>query len=418
MISSLSRLFFTFVIAAASFASAEDWPQWRGPTGDNHASPGTTAPVRWTETEGVVWKTALPTGAGHSSPTIVGQRVYLTTGDAEAGTQSLLVLDRGSGELLRNELVHSGGLPAEIHPNNTHASPTVASDGQRVFALFHNDNAAWLTAFTLEGEKLWQQRVGGFDPQRYQFGFGSSPRVVDGLVIVSTEYDGPESGIYAVSAETGDPVWKATRPDSLSYSTPAIATLRGRKQLFLTGNQMAASYEVATGEKIWSVTAPSFATCGTMVWDEKRELVFGSGGYPESFTLAVKLGGLPQVVWQNRVKCYEQSMLWSDGFIYAVADSGVAYCWCGEDGEEMWKERLGGKFSSSPLLVDGKVYVTSEEGVMRVFSASPEQFELISVNQLGDSGFATPTPVDGRLYHRYGKTENGVRQEYLVAIGE
>lgn len=407
-----------FLFAAAS-ATAQDWLQWRGPTGDNHAPAGATAPDAWSEDEGLAWKTPVP-GRGHASPTIVGDRIYLITADEAAQTQSLLIFDRNDGRLIREVLTHEGGLPERIHPSNTHASSTVASDGERVFALFCNGDAAVVTAYTLEGEKLWRQRVGGFDPQQFEFGFGSSPRLADGVLVVATEYDGPESGIYGVDPATGKPLWGTPRVKDLSYSTPSITPVGGKSQLLMSGNYKLVSYEPSSGKELWSVdNATTKATCGTMVWDETLGLGFASGGYPESFTLAVDLGGEHDIVWQiANVKCYEQSMLVVDGYLYAVADSGVAYCLRGGDGVEMWKERLGGRYSSSPLLVDGKIYVTNEGGTTHVFEANPEAFVRVGQNQLGDSGYATPTPSGGRLYHRYAKTEDGKRQEYLVAIGE
>lgn len=395
----------------------EDWPQWRGPTGDNHAPAGATAPVEWSEESGLAWKTAIP-GRGHSSPTLVGDRIYLTTADEAEQTQSLLILDRKTGRLINQVEAHRGGFPERIHPNNTHASPTVASDGRRVFALFLNNDAAYVTAYDLFGNRLWQKRVGGFDPVQYVFGFGSSPRLVAGLLIVSSEYDGEESGLYAVDPTTGEPAWTTPRVKSLSYSTPAVAELDGSNQLLMSGNHSLASYDAKSGKKLWETDGSTKATCGTMVWDESLGLAFASGGYPDRFTLAVRLDGDHGIAWQNPVKCYEQSLLAAGGYVYGVSDKGVAYCWRGTDGEEMWKKRLGGGFSSSPLLVDGKVYATSEKGTMHVYEANPDRFVSVATNQLGDTGFATPTPADGRLYHRYAKTEDGQRQEYLVAIGE
>lgn len=405
------------VLAVTATLHAEDWPQWRGPTGDNHAAPGATAPVTWSEESGLAWKTAIP-GRGHSSPTLVGDRIYLTTADEVEQTQSLLILDRGTGRLINEVEAHRGGLPGRVHPNNTHASPTVASDGRRVFALFCNQDAAYVTAFDLFGNRLWQKRVGGFAPVQYEFGFGSSPRVVDGLVVLATEYDGSESGLYAVDPATGEPVWTTPRVNELSYSTPAIANLGGTNQLLMSGNYSLASYDAKSGSKLWQTEGSARATCGTMVWDESLGLAFASGGYPDQFTLAVRLNGDHGIAWQNRVKCYEQSLLVVDGHLYGISDKGVAYCWRGSDGQQMWKTRLGGGFSSSPLLVDGKIYATSERGAMHVFEANPQRFVSLATNQLGDSGFATPTPADGRLYHRYAKTEGGQRQEYVVAIGE
>ena len=406
------------LLAVVATAPAQDWPQWRGPTGDNHAADGATAPIVWSEDAGLAWKSPVP-GHGHSSPTIVGNRLYLITADPEAQTQSLLIYDKSTGELVREVLTHEGGLPAQIHSSNSHATPTVASDGERVYALFLNDDAAIVTAYDLEGEKLWQERLGGFDPQAYQFGFGSSPRLVDGVLVVASEYDGPDSGVFGLEPKTGRRLWTTPRVKDLSWSSPAVTPVAGKFQLLMSGNNQVVSYEPATGKVLWALDdETSRATCGTMVWDEELGLAFASGGFPDAFTLAVKLDGDHEVVWRNRVRNYEQSLLVAHGYVYATADRGFAYCWRGSDGKEMWVERLGGKFSASPLLVGKTIYATSEDGVTHVFEANPEKFVRLGRNQLGDSAFATTTPSGGRLYHRYAKTEGGKRQEYLAAIGE
>lgn len=412
------RVVFALLFAASSVASAADWPQWRGPSGQNHAAPGATAPTEWSESSNLAWQTKVP-GRGHSSPVIVDDKIYLTTCDEQTEEQALLVFDRESGQLLNQTVAHAGKLPQLHNNNNTHASPTVACDGQHVFALFDNDLSCWVTKFDLDGNKLWQRRVAGFDPQRFQFGFGSSPILHEGLLILSTEYDGPDSGVYAISTNTGEQVWRAERPESLSYSTPIPAMLDGAAQLIMSGNRQLAGYDPKTGRELWTIEGSTMATCGTMVWDTDRNLAFASGGFPDSFTLAVRGGATTEIPWQtNKVKCYEQSLLLADGYIYAVADNGIAHCLRAADGESMWSERLGGRYSSSPILVDGKIYVSNEQGTTFVFKATPDGYEAVAENQLGDECFATTTPVDGKLYHRYARRESGIRQEYLVAIGE
>jgi len=405
------------LLAAPTSLLAEDWPQWRGPTGDNHAPAGATAPVEWSENENLAWVSPIP-GRGHSSPTVIGDSIYLTTADSVQETQSLLIYHRRTGEKLREVVVHQGGLTAKLHAKNTHASSTVASDGQRVFTLFLNDDAVWITAFDLQGKQLWQQRAIGFAPQKYQFGFGSSPVVIYGQVVVASEYDGEESGIVALDAATGKQRWKIDRPQSLSYSTPALAVQQGKRSLLLSGNQQVASYDPGSGQELWSTEATTMATCGTMVWDEGLGLAFASGGYPEIFTLAIQTDGDHEVVWSNRLKCYEQSMLVVDHHVFAVTDGGVAYCLRGVDGEEMWKKRLESGVSSSLLLVDGKIYVTSERGTTFVFAASPAGYQALGENQLGTECFATPTPIGKQLYHRYASGTGAERQEYLAAIGK
>lgn len=407
------------LLLTPAHSHAQDWPQWRGPTGNNHAAAGATAPTEWSESAGLAWVTPVP-GRGHSSPTIVGDRIYLTTADDARQVQSLLIFEKASGRLLANQTVHTGGFPPQIYPTNTHASSTVASDGERVFTLFLNNNAAFVSAFDLAGQPLWQQRAIGFDPQQYKFGFGSSPVVYEGKVIVASEYDGPESGLVALDAATGSQVWKADRTKSLSYSSPALLRGAAGATLLMSGNNQFAAFDAATGRQVWSTEGTTRATCGTMVWDEASGLAFGSGGYPGSFTAAVRLGGRNDIVWENRTKCYEQSMLVAEGYLYAVSDSGFAHCWNCATGQEQWRQRLGrgGRVSSSPVLVDGKIYATNEKGVTFVYEQSPEAYRQIAANTLGDEAYATPTPSAGRLYHRFARRESGRRQEYLAAIGK
>jgi outer membrane protein assembly factor BamB len=399
-----------------ALGQAADWPQWRGPTRDNHAPADAAAPLEWDDTHGTDWVVEVP-GRGHSSPVVVGQRIYLTTGDEQAQTQSLLIFDLETGRQLAETVAHRGGLPDKLHPKNTHASPTVASDGRQIFAVFNNSQAVWVTAFDLEGKLLWQERLGGFDPQRYAYGFGSSPVISGGLLFVAAEYDGADSGIYALDLASHKLRWKAPRTKSLSYSTPIPAGTSAGSPLLISGNQRLTAYDPQTGKLLWETKGSTYATCGTMVWDLERGLAFASGGYPETFTLAVRLDGDHEIVWSNSVKCYEQSMLCVDGYLYAAADNGVCYCWRCEDGQQMWRERLGGKFSSSPLLVDGRIYVTNEQGTTFVVAATPERCDLLATNQLGTDAFATPAPVNGRLIHRFARGDDEQRQEYLAAIG-
>jgi outer membrane protein assembly factor BamB len=404
--------------AVLPFTFADDWRQWRGPSRDNHAPPSEGVPPDdWTTEEGFAWKTPVP-GRGHSSPIVVGNRIYLTTCDEQATTQSLLVFDRKTGDLLASPVAHTGGLAKKIHPHNTHASPTPASDGERVLAMFNFEKAVWITAYDLEGRQLWQTRVAGFDPQQFPFGLGSSPIVHDKLVIMAIEYEGEDSGVYGIDKSNGQQVWQAPRPGNLSNSTPVLATLGDKPQLLLSGHGRIASYDPETGAELWQTPGAPQATCGTMVWDDSLDLAFASGGFPESITMAVSTKGDHKLAWSNRAKCYEQSMLVADGYLYAVTDSGIAYCWRAKDGEEMWKQRLGGKYSSSPLLVGDRIYVSNEAGTTFVFAASPEEYKPLGKIQMGDEIFATPAAVDGKIYYRYADSSNGERQEFLMAVGE
>ena len=396
---------------------ADDWPQWRGPEGNNHAADETTVPLRWDVSRGenVVWKQTLP-GRGHSTPIVVEDAIFLTAADDQAQTQSLLKLDRRSGRILDQWVIHRGKLPASIHNKNSHASPSPAYDGQHVYTAFHQDDAIYVTAVTTSGRPIWQQRVADFQPRRYPFGYGASPIVENDLVIVAVEYDGEDSGLYALDARTGQRVWSTPRPSNQNYASPIVATIAGQRQILLAGAEMICAYDPPTGRLLWQVETSTEAIAGTVVWDDRFVMI--GGGHPDAGTWCVSATGEKQLMWQNNVKTYEQSLLAINGYVFAIADTGVAYCWRTHDGKEMWKARLcRGGISASPLLVDDRLIAASEDGEVFQIAASPDRFQLLSENQAGRSLFASPIAVDDRLYLRTADGDGADRQEYLVAIG-
>ena len=399
-------------------ASGEDWISWRGPDGNNHASSETDAPIRWNLSSGhnIAWKTPLP-GRGHSTPIFLGDSIFLTTSDPSRGTQSLLKLNRETGRLNDQWVLHRGTLPARIHPNNSHASPTPTSDGETLFISFYTDNAIWVTAMTTDGQVVWKTRVCEFKPSLFEFGYGASPLVEDNLVIVAAEYDGRDSGLYALDIRSGKQVWKIARPSNLNFASPIVATIAGQRQLLLAGADTIVAYDpIKGGVPLWKADVGTEAICGTVVWDGRR-IIF-SGGNPEAGTWCVNGDGSAASLWENGVMCYEQSLLAIKNFVFAVADNGVAYCWRTVDGKETWKQRLfGGPISASPLLVRDRIYIASQSGTIYVIAALPDRFDLLAENPSGDSIFASPVAIDDRLYFRTGVGTGDERQEYLVAVG-
>ena len=405
----------TFGIAQTP--SAMDWPCWRGPNGDNHAPSETQTPLRWNlETgENVIWKTAIP-GRGHSTPVMIGDAIFLTTSDLRHQTQSLIKLDRERGNIIDRWIIHQGTLPARIHPNNSHASPTPAFDGENVLVVFHTDDAIWLTSLTTDGRQNWQRKVADFKPEFFQFGYGASPLVEDDLVIVAAEYNGSDSGLYAFDSRTGNQVWKVDRPSNLNFASPIVATIAGQRQVMLAGADRITAYDPQTGKSFWSIDSATEAICGTIVWDGRRVMI--SGGNPKAGTWCVAGDGSQAELWDNRVMCYEQSLLTIKNYVFAFADNGVAHCWSARDGAEMWKNRLcGGPVSASPLLAGDRIYFASQSGTVYVVAASPHRFDLLAENPSGDSLFASPVAIDNRIYLRSGVGRGSERQEYLFAIG-
>lgn len=420
---------FAHVFLAASFlvvnpfasvtrvVAGDSWHVWRGRDGNNHAAATANVPESWNLATGenVRWKTEIP-GRGHSTPIVVDNAIFLTTAELESETQSLVKFDRASGKRLDQWVVHRGGLPANIHSNNSHASPTPAFDGEHIIVTFHTSDAIVATAMTTDGEQVWQTRVSSFRPNQFEFGYGASPLVVDDHVMIAAEYDGAESGLYALDRKTGKEVWKTRRPVNLNFATPIAIEIHGRTSVVLAGADLVAGYDPVTGKEQWSVSASTEAMCGTAVWKDNRIIV--SGGNPQSGTWCISPDAA-NVVWQNRVMCYEQSPIVVGDFVYAVADNGVAYCWQIDDGKEMWRNRLfAGRISASPLLVQGQLMIAAEDGMMFVVPANPNRFDVLHENPTGDSIFASPVAVDDVLLVRTGVREAGTRQEYLVAIGK
>lgn len=415
MIRSLCTLAVSFTtLSSLVFADAKsDWRGWRGPNGNGVATDGQSPPTEWSETKNVLWKVRVP-GRGHSSPTVVGDKVVLTTADEARQVQSVVCFDRKTGKQLWKTDINTGGFPRRIHRKNTHATPTVASNGKLLFAAFNNNASVQLAALDMDGNVLWKKAAGDFQPKRYHYGYAPSPLVDNDLVIVSAE--SPAAGFLAAfDQKTGRERWRATRKAQTSYSSPIVAKIGGKNQLLISGDKKISVYDPATGKTLWEAASVCTVTCGTMVWNDG--LVFASGGYPQRGTIAMKADGSGKIVWQHPVKCYEQSLLAHDGHVYAVADGGVAYCWNAADGTLKWRARLGGDVSASPVLANGHIYAANERGTFFVFKANPEKFELAAKNQLGDSSFATPTICGGMIFLRVrvGTARRGSDWLYCIA---
>jgi len=392
-------------------SASTDWPWWRGPL-RNGIADNTPVPTKLSETENVVWKVPVP-GRGHSSPIVVGDRVFLTTSDKSEQTHSVLAFDRATGKSLWTVEVNRGGFPEKNHAKNTEASPTIASDGERLFVTFYHHDKVEVIALDLDGQEVWKRDAGPFRPRMFEYGYAPSPIIYRDTVIVAGEFDGP-SFITALDRKTGKPDWRTPRPTNITFSTPVVAHVAGKDQLLISGGAKVASYNPATGKPFWAVPGTTFATCGTMVWD--GDIVFASGGYPKAETLAIKADNSHKVLWRNAQKCYEQSMLAFDGYVYALTDNGVIYCWQGKDGKEMWKTRLAGPVSASPVLSNGLIYWANELGTLYVIRANPEKFDLVAENKIGTDSFPSPAICGGQIFLRVGDSSDGQRQEWLYCF--
>ncbi len=379
---------------SANLAAAEgesDWPTWRGPNGNGIVG-DEDVPFTWSETENIVWKTTVP-GHGNSSPIVAGPRVLLTTADDGQQVQSVVCFDRETGKQLWKTDVHTGNFIRRLQKMCTHASCSAACDGERVFATFMNNDAIWTTALDLDGKQLWQTKVSDF---KSQFGYGSSPNLYKSFVLVAVD-NAPDNYLAALDRQTGEIVWKAPRPKHNSYVTPVVFQIGGKDQLLISGCKTVAGYDPNTGKELWSASAGAQMAVGSMVAD--GDLVFASGGWPQKVTACVRAGS-GEVVWSNNVPTYIPSMVVYDGYLYAVTNNGVAFCWEAHTGKQAWRARLGGNFSASPVVVKGHILVPNEAGVTKVFKADPEKLEIIAENSLPGLTRATPAICGDRIFMR------------------
>jgi outer membrane protein assembly factor BamB len=404
-------LIFISVFALASSVAGEDWPAWRGATGTGIAPQQSEPPIEWSEDENVLWKVEIP-GRGHGSPTIVGNRIYLASADEALRTQFVMALDRESGEILWQTTVYETSEWPAIHPKNTHASATVACQGDSLFITFYSDAKIRVASLSTAGEVKWKKDVADFD-QKYPFGYAASPIPYKETIIVGAESEA-ETVLVAYKQADGEEVWRSDRPKNSSYSSPIVLDVGGREQLLMNGGQEIRAYDPATGKELWEVEGSAKHTAGTVTGE--GDLVVASGGYPQSETCCINAKS-GELVWRNKQKCYEQSVVIADGFVYALNDGGIAFCWDAQTGKEQWKKRLAGPVSASPVLVGDRIYASNELGETFVFKATPEKYEELAVNRLGDDSFPTPTFLDGRAYIRVGFGTADERYEMLYCIG-
>ncbi len=392
-----------------------DWAWWRGPNRNGVAAPEQTPPLEWSEEKNILWKSAVP-GRGHGSPTVVGDRVFLATADEEAEIQSMLCYDRITGKPLWTTDVHKGGFASSGRPGNprsTKASSTIASDGHRIFINFINDNAVYLTALSLDGEQLWQQKVTDYIIHQ---GYGASPTVYGPLVIANADNKGG-GATAAFDRVSGKPVWSHKRPESPNYASPIILKVDGKDQLLLTGCDLVSSLDPLTGTVNWEVAGATTECVTSTVSD--GDVVVTSGGYPSKHVSVMKGDGSGEEIWRNETQVYVPSLLIHEGYLYGVTDSGEALCYDLATGTVAWEERLGGRFSASPVLVGDTIFAVGNDGTTHLFKADPKAFTLVGENSVNaDEVEATPAICGNQIFMRVAQGKSDGRQEMLYCVGK
>jgi outer membrane protein assembly factor BamB len=397
-----------FLVIVASLAYADNWPQWRGPT-MNGVSSEKNLPLAWTTEENIIWKLALP-GFSGSTPIIWRDRIFLNV--AEGSDLYLWTVDRKSGTLAWKKLLGSGNV--KMRKQNM-SSPSPVTDGKSVYVM---TGTGVLKAFDFSGKELWsrdlQREYGVFG---LQWGYASSPLLVDNALYIQVLHgmktDDP-SYVMRVDKTSGKTIWKVDRPtDAImespdSYTTPALLRYGKTVELVVTGGDCVTGHDLTTGKELWRANGLNPENNGNYRI-VASPVIFNEIIYAPTRVkplLALKAGGRGDITTSH--------LLWStlngpdvptpitDGqYFYVVNDRGIMWCLDAKTGAEIYgQQRLKpGAYSGSPVLADGKIYVTNEDGLTSVVRAGPK-FEILAENALNDYCLSSPAISDGQIFIR------------------
>ncbi len=405
----LCVLLFGDAAAGLPARAADAWPQFRGPAGDGIAAE-TNVPLQWDQETNIRWRTELP-GQGWSSPVIGEGIVYVSAAinrDAAADGDydlALILVDQGSGEILRvSKLIEQDGdsSPA-IHKKNSHASPTPLLAGEFVFVHFGHQGTACTDR---QGNVLWVNRDHSFNPVH---GNGGSPVLV-GQRLIFTCDGGDEAYVLALDAQTGREVWRTPRPveakQKFSFATPAVIDSEEGSLVVAPGSDCVMALHPGSGEIRWWVRYNGYSVVPKPVLSGERVLV--ATGFGPTKLLAIRTGGSGEVTashvdWEvDKGIPKTPSVLAHEGLVYLVSDDGLALCIDSESGEVVWRGRLGGNYSASPVLVGDRIYFSSEQGVTTVIRTGRE-FDKLASNDLQEATLASPAVADGAIFIRTDK---------------
>ena len=374
---------FSFVLltlCAAGASQAEtNWPAWGGPNGTCH-SEEKGLPVAW-GADNVVWKVPL-NGTGQSTPAVWGEQIFLTTA-LDAGRQRVVMaLDRRDGHL-RWENVAWTGEPEESHRMNGWASASCATNGEVVVAFFGRGG---LHAYTIDGKHLWSRDLGRFDGP---WGTAASPILYRDTVIQNCDSESQESSLMAFDLKSGATKWSTPREVIRGWSTPLVIRTPAREELVLNGDKGVRGYDPVTGRELWF--CKGYCGRGEPVPAFANGLLHVVNGLPGGDVYAVRPGGDGDVSETHRVWHTPRrggrdlpSPVVIGNYMLAMSMPGILYCYDSATGRELWKERLGANYSSTPLVAEGRAYFQSDVG--ECFVVEPgDEIKVVAKNELSSA---------------------------------
>ncbi|MCC6489751.1 MAG: PQQ-binding-like beta-propeller repeat protein [Candidatus Hydrogenedentes bacterium] len=385
-----------------------EWPDWRGPTADGHTA-SAALPLHWSESENVVWKTAIH-DHGFSTPVVWGKQVWLTTAKEDGTALYAVGIDSETGKAIHDIEVFIVENPQRINPNNTFATPSPCIEEGRVYVHFGTAGTACID--TASGEVLWRRTDLNCDHMQ---GPASSPALFEDLLILHLEGTDKQYSV-ALNKTNGETVWTYNRPPELytpdlqgvyvkSYQTPVFAAIGGQAQMISNGALMVTGHEPRTGKELWRVRYRDDSTISRIVYGNGL-LFVNTGGSPGATQLwAIREGGVgdvtdTHVVWKLTEDApHQSSPALVDDLLYMVSDLGVLMCLEAATGNRVWSQNMDGKFGASLLAAPGRIYVSNMKGTTTVIAPGREYREL-AVNQLDDGLWASPAVTGNALVLR------------------
>ncbi len=383
------------------------WPQWRG-LHSAGVAPGGSPPIDVGKNQGVRWKVKLP-GEGLSSPVVWDEFILLTTAldSATPPTLAVLCFDRSDGSLLWQTEI--GQAVGPTHVKNGHASASVATDGQRIYAFF---GSTGLFALDFAGNRLWRADLGTLE---HEWGTAASP-VLYGDTVIQLCDSQTNSYLAAFAKKDGQQVWRTERGGHGAWSTPVLVeaqTNDGRRtELVVNGGGVDGSegciiaYDPDNGKELWRVRGTTHFVAPTpMVCDGRVVCTSGRSGP----IMAIQPGGsgdvtASRVAWKHRRGGpYIPTGVAYRNRLFLIDDAGIVSCYNAGSGIRIWKKRLSGPVTASLVAGDGRIYALTERGRLYVLAAA-DQFELLAQNEFRSRCLATPAIADGELLVRTADT--------------